>query len=669
MKTEESRTYLNHVTGLRAVAIFLVILFHMKSAWCPQGYYGVDVFLVISGYFLLRKPLVSAEPFRFGSFIKSKLLRLLPPLVCFVAVALGVACLLCPFFEVVSAFRSAFGALCGVSNIFADSSANDYFAADTRSDIFMHLWFMGVMFQAILLFGILFLIWEKAHWSVKRRVVSLMIVGGASLMCYLRFLAVDWGWLGASYLASTYYWTSARLWEFALGGLLNLVPGRLSQHRVVPFLAWGGLIALLTVCFVPMENGTHYLLFAVVCTSLLLIGAEKGKLNSLLSLTPFQWVGTVSFSLYLVHWPLISLTEYIFFAPLNPVRAIVVMVLTLCLGWLLYRYAEKPRFSVRMASAWYIPLLLICVIVPRYDTMPRFSWLPLPECDVLQVEAADSPLWRESEAFVLNRWGKKYSFEPLLQHLGAKEREASFVVLGDSHAKRWAYGLNRVAREQGWGGVYLNSYYHPFYGAAVKSSWAEDFHTSPEKCETLYRWLRCHKGIRFVIIGNLWSARYVDHRMWNGEEVTGEDVQQARTEELGEFCRRIQECGKKVILMADNPHVSCADTMRLVSWKARYGKYGWNDVAIPQTTREAFLREHEAEHKTLRQLESEGCCHVLWAGDKMFRNDVFTPLQDDRVLLSDGDHLTTDGSYWALQLILPELKNLLEQAEESPGQP
>ncbi|MCQ2365528.1 MAG: acyltransferase, partial [Akkermansia sp.] len=199
MSSTPSKTHLSHVVGLRALAIILVVLFHMKASWCPQGFFGVDMFLVISGYFLLAKPLRQAAAFQFLPFVKGKLLRLMPPLCVAIAAALVLVACLQPFGDLCTAAQAALGGLCGVSNILADSRAHDYFAVDTRTDPFMHLWYMGVMFQSLLLFGILFFCWEKAHCSRRCRILSLLFLGGASLALYLRFLPAAWGGAGGGW--------------------------------------------------------------------------------------------------------------------------------------------------------------------------------------------------------------------------------------------------------------------------------------------------------------------------------------------------------------------------------------------------------------------------------------------------------------------------------------
>ncbi|MCQ2365167.1 MAG: acyltransferase, partial [Akkermansia sp.] len=471
----------------------------------------------------------------------------------------------------------------------------------------------------------------------------------------------------AAWAGSTYYWTSSRLWEFALGGLLTLVPEHICHSRLVRGLAVLSLVVLVAGAFIPIPDSTHYLVPAALCAAFPLIGAKEGRLNTLLSLAPLRWVGTISFSLYLVHWPLISVAEYVFYAPLTWERAAAVMLLTLCLAYLLYYVAESRRWDGRRLTAGAVALLLACLLISRSAVLMRYlgapSWLHLQNVPTLQKEAADSPLWQETDEFVLNRWGRKFSFAPLLQHMGSTDAEACFVLLGDSHAQRWAYGLNLLAREQGWSGVYLNSYYHPFYGAVFDPPATPDFKNTPERCETLFRWLRHQQGLRWVIIGNYWCGRYIDHATWDGREVTGDAVDEARTAELREFCRKIRDCGKEVLILGDTPHVTGNDTMRLANWNARYGRYGLNQVSLPQVRREEFDREVRAPQASFRQLEQEGCCHVLLPGDNMFTNGVFTPLQDGQVLLEDSDHLTVEGSYWALQFVLPQLKSLLGAEE------
>lgn len=672
-----------HIALLRGVAILLVLLFHMNPAWCPQGYFGVDLFLVISGYLLIGKQLRSQEPFALGSFVAGRLRRLLPPMLLVCALAGGLAVLLLPQGERGSVFSEVTAALTFRSNVQLEARTANYFAADTRSMPLMHLWYLSVLMQMYLLFALLFAGWSWFRCSLRVRVGCLVVLALASLGVHLRWLLYVWGFAGEQYQASVYYWTSARLWEPVVGGLLAVLPAPRAAGRG-RFAACSALLLLLAVAFVPLPESTRWIPLAVLASLALVRYGASFTCRSLPGRV-LLWVGGISFSLYLVHWPLISFAEYLFYEPLTWGRACVVGLLSVLLGWGCCVLGE--RWLTRVLPWWMLIggwVLAACpgVVLMELPQVMRYlresctggvrdadEYHGFDNAAPLREEAPDSPLYQGTEEMQVNLWGLEKPSYGILQHLGLAHAPARFVVLGDSHAQRLSKGIHLVGRERGWSGVYLNTYLMPFYGEDYHERGHVDHTMTPRKYDLIESWLSQYPDIETVIVVQYWVARMVPHRLWNGQSVSQEDCLEARTAQLREFCRRMQRCGKQVVFTTPTPWLQVRDVGRLLRWSKRYSGLNPRAMEAARLTDNDYALRAQPVIRMLEQLQREGVCHVVHAETVLFSGGVFDCMQEGALMLEDSNHLSGAGAVKCVRSVAEELDAYCRALPPEPSQP
>ncbi len=211
----KSAPFRTDIQGLRALAVLAVVLFHLPAGIAPNGFVGVDVFFVISGYVITASTwrIESANPISFlSSFFRKRLARLIPALfVCLTLTELGLLILQPPGNAKLQAIQTGLFAFSGTSNLFLLEILNDYWFEGLRLNPFVHTWSLGVEFQFYFVFPFLFLAFLKifghrihpAIWTAPLIVIIIFSV-------YL-FLAAPIGSLKAFYLP--HY----RFWEFLLG--------------------------------------------------------------------------------------------------------------------------------------------------------------------------------------------------------------------------------------------------------------------------------------------------------------------------------------------------------------------------------------------------------------------------------------------------------------------
>ncbi|MBN7798848.1 acyltransferase family protein [Parahaliea mediterranea] len=308
--------YRADIDGLRAIAVLAVVVFHLGISQLSGGFVGVDVFFVISGYLItaIISDKISRDSFQLADFYGRRVRRLFPPLIATVAVTfIAAACILEPL-DFTTFGRSATAALFSVSNFVFLTEAGYW---DTASELkpLLHTWSLGVEEQFYLLWPALLLATLRGGRD-GRLTWLLIVVGTAS------FAACVW-WTGRDSLAA-FYLLPFRMFEFALGaavlplsrsaGIQRALSASSTRDRV--FAAGVLMIAWSAVAF---DNNTAFPGWVVAWPTLgsvliLLAGSGtggQGPIGAMVLCNPVSlWLGKVSYSLYLTHWPIVSLYRY-----------------------------------------------------------------------------------------------------------------------------------------------------------------------------------------------------------------------------------------------------------------------------------------------------------------------------------------------------------------------
>lgn len=297
------------------MAVLAVILNHLRAPLLPGGYLGVDIFFVISGYVitasLLHRTQQPAAPLELlGGFWVRRVRRLVPALVVCVLITGLLVCCVDPSPGV--SLRTGIASLFGVSNLYLHGLAQDYFAPASELNVFTHTWSLGVEEQFYLLYPLLFLASGCASRpgpAGRRRLALLLLpLGALSLLSFAL--------LHGPHHAAAHYLTSSRAWELIAGCLLALLPGasglRPSWLRrppaLVPALAALALVGLL---FVPPSQGLPATLAVVLLSTLLIASLRPGDpTHRFFSSRPLVAIGLLSYSLYLWHWSVLSLSRW-----------------------------------------------------------------------------------------------------------------------------------------------------------------------------------------------------------------------------------------------------------------------------------------------------------------------------------------------------------------------
>jgi peptidoglycan/LPS O-acetylase OafA/YrhL len=332
--------YRPDIDGLRGIAVLAVLLFHCGVPGFPGGYVGVDVFFVISGFLITGQLAGDIEAGRMsiGRFYDRRIRRIVPALfVTLVLTAVASAALLLPSYLVATS-KVLLAASASVSNIFLWRETGDYFASSAAFQPLLHTWSLSVEEQFYLFVPLLMMVCAR---PLRRRWVLLF-----APLCLASFaLSVH-----ATTTAPTanFYLLPTRAWEFGIGALVATTPLPVIAQRWAAEAATTGALALLLLPVFLFDDATPFpglnALWPCLGTAVLIHIGRTGRpaVIVLLGQRPCVAVGLISYSLYLVHWPIISLMRFRAVAPLDGAQIVGVLIASFVLATLMWRYVEQP---------------------------------------------------------------------------------------------------------------------------------------------------------------------------------------------------------------------------------------------------------------------------------------------------------------------------------------
>ncbi|MBS1888064.1 MAG: acyltransferase [Actinobacteria bacterium] len=664
-EAEAGRRFRPDIEGLRAVAIVAVLLCHAGVPFLAGGYVGVDVFFVISGFLITR--LLVGELDRSGTislrgFYARRAKRLLPlSAVLLAAVGVLSMLLLSPLRNTEVAGDIVSSALYVANWHFAAQSV-DYFAQGLEPSPVLHLWSLAIEEQFYLVWPGLMLL---ATWLWRRRgrpvrpvlwVVLALIFAGS-----LAYGIV----LTGEKPAFAYFSTFGRAWELGLGAALALLGAvRLPRLGAVA-LGWAGVAAIVyaSLAFTAQTSfpGTAALVPTLGAAALILSGTAlaasaggvtgvRAGAGGVLSLAPVRYVGRISYSWYLWHWPFIVFAAAIWGPRLSVVAGLAAVAASWVPTQLTHTLIEDP---VRRAPALRrlpnraIALGLACTVVAvgvgialgaAQTTVPtaKLSQVPgaaaLPEQPTPQETAValrPNPLKARADRGRSYYEGCMVGIEGTNSNkclYGDPHGERTLILFGDSHAMQYFPTVDELAENLHWRLIVLTKAECPPEEIEVRSM-VEDREYS--QCDVwrqsaLERIEQGGKSVTVLMSGDTEYTPYGPH----GEELKEDGAAAAMEAGYKRTLRRIQAAGPRTVVIRDNPTAS-GDVPSCVS------------EDIQHLARCAFRRHREWDREyDVRAAESTPNTHLVSFIADICPGEVCRAVIGNALTYRDKDHLT-----------------------------
>ncbi|MBB2487716.1 acyltransferase [Mitsuaria sp. WAJ17] len=635
------------IQALRGLAVAWVLLHHAQLPGIAGGYLGVDVFFVISGYLItgLVQRALLARRFSFRDFYARRARRLLPAAYVTLALTLLASPWLLNAREQLDLAAQARGALLFASN-WVLWQQSGYFQGAAELKPLLHFWSLSLEEQYYLLLPAL--LWlSPPRW--RRLVVGLLCL--ASLALCVRWLTRD------ANLA--FYALPSRAWELGLGSLVALHP---RPWPVPAALRTGSAIALLVLPLLDLPGWPHPgpLALCVCLATALLVQHPAGPEAAPRGLRPLVWLGDRSYSLYLVHWPLMAAVHNAWVGtgkespPELTAWRLAALGAALPLAWLLHRFVELPgKARLRGRPAW-VALVLGSLSLALLPGLSQ-RWVQAPEGHDF------ARLTRPNYGFsALCDAERPYAPRPECQQ-GAQPR---WMVWGDSYAMHLVPGLAHHLEAQGAPGLIqaTKSSCGPFPGlgpykpeaapgATFAPRWVAQCHAFNA---AVLEWLAGHPEVRTVLLSSL-LTQYLDRRQYSPRRLTPQGLlseqpldeaglHQALLDDLRRTVQRLRAMGRQVMLVAPPPRAgfnvpACLERRALGRWTLGATLDCRIDGAHRDASDEAvqsWLQQAGAVLPVLRfepLLCRDGRCDVMRGGVMLYR---------------DQGHLSEAGSVWLL---------------------
>jgi peptidoglycan/LPS O-acetylase OafA/YrhL len=592
------------IQGLRAVAVLLVVAYHLYPNRISGGYVGVDVFFVLSGYLItshLYREAATTSRLSLTRFWARRIRRLLPASLLVLVFSTLLTWLWVPSTLWDQTLRQLVASALYVQNWALASDAVDYSAAGNAPTLVQHYWSLSVEEQLYLVWPVLVLAVlvatrGRGEGVLRRRLLAVVaVVAVASFVYSVTATSTD--------AARAYFVTPTRAWEFGAGALLALAGSHLawgSGRRAV--LGWVGLGAIVGSGLTYTDSTPFPGWVAAVpvlgTVAVIAAGTAGGPLSAArwLALRPMTFVGDISYSVYLWHWPLIVVAPYVTGHDLRTRDKAAILVVTILVSWACTRWVEDPlRTSpllVRVPRNAYLGAVVGMAVVVgvvgllRADLDRSVRESRAAAADVVDgaltgAEPCIGPAALDAEHRRRHRCGSVAGRDGLLVEPAAVARQnrqeiaypgcesdlnraelltcdlgtttdprGTLAVAGDSHATHWFGALDRLGKDNRWRVRTYTRASCPFTDAR---------RTLPE--EPAHRYRLCRKGnaeierrlladrsIELVLV-SAFSSAYG----WEADGEVGSD--DPAEEGFRSLWRRLTAAGKQVVVIRDVPAV------------------------------------------------------------------------------------------------------------------
>jgi peptidoglycan/LPS O-acetylase OafA/YrhL len=638
------------IDGLRAAAVLPVVLYHAGVPGVSGGFAGVDIFFVISGYLITQMIASDLQAGRFSlmNFYARRVRRIVPALLAMLVAVTAAALIFFTGPELGSyGVALASAALFGANVYFWRTQ--DYFTAEPEPSPLLHTWSLAVEEQFYILWPLALMLLFALGWrKAMPWLTALGVVAGIALAIVLVRINPQF----------SFYMLPARAWELLLGAVLvmGLVPPltRALYREIAAALGLAMVLASIVVLNNGMEVPGPWLLLPCLGAALLLHAGASGETiaGRALSWRPIVWIGLISYSLYLWHWPLLVLPQLILARDLAAHETSAAIVLSIAAAALSWRYVEQPfrKASVQLPAAQtrFVmggggALALMAAVGVALGHL-----LPASKIEGA-VRTAEAQTFTQKCLINENSSGGASELPPLEPCLsGANPAKAPEVVLwGDSHANHlqpalaaWANSNGLTVRQM------AKALCPPVLGAAPFTPPSNRRADCAAFNTQALEWIKATPSVRTVILAARWpiyvGASYPRHGvtpiLFKDEIPTSDQAaREVLTASLAGMIKELTARGIKVVVIGALPDfyqsgAKCVERARTFGWpENRCAADAW-------TTNERLAPVDQAIRAAL------GSAALIETRDLFCTSFRCEPVKDGLLQFRDDNHVTPDGA-------------------------
>ena len=363
----------SEIDVLRAISVLCVIIFHFDKNIFPLGYLGVDIFFVISGYLITKNILTNYRDnkFKFSTFYLNRIRRILPALLFVLITCLTVSIFILLTSDLNRFLESLLTSLGFFSNIYFWITGG-YFSTSDELKPLLHLWSLSVEEQFYLFFPLFLIFIFKLFKNIKIQLFFIFLISVISFFINLVFIY-------KGHFDPIFFLFPARIWQFGLGAFFAFLPSLRIKN------IYFDSIYLITSFLLIFFNFAKTLVFlpqaTLMCVGTAMILYKSKNINNylfnILNSKILIFIGLISYSLYLWHWPIISYLKYISIGNLTNTYIFLGILLTFFLSFLSWKFIEQPfiqKYSTKKVLVFvifsYVTLLSLSSFIITNKNFP-----------------------------------------------------------------------------------------------------------------------------------------------------------------------------------------------------------------------------------------------------------------------------------------------------------
>ena len=655
------------VDGLRALAVLAIFGFHLGLAASPGGFVGVDVFFVISGFVITRGLLLDIELQRLqlAHFYVRRARRILPALIVTLLAALIAGCIILSPTETREFAGSALASLGSAANIFFHDRTN-YFADAAHYRPLLHTWSLSLEEQFYLLFPLLL-----GVLVVRAGMRPAWVVTGAVLLSFLWCVVA-----GLFRARHAFYMPMARFWEIGVGALIACAEARrisLPQPALLAGLGLAGIGA--SVLWLDGPETSVWMMAVPVAAAAAVIfsgSCGRGPVYGLLANGAVVAIGRLSYSVYLVHWPVIVFWRMCVARPLNHAEQVVILAAVLLAALLLWRFVEQPLRSggglpnapalKAIAAGCAAVVALGLLLHSDRASLWRLSSPAQASLSQLRTATKSRPACYRDAGWLENApAGRKACRWSTPTATGS-----DLVIWGDSHAGALAPELaERLLQAGGIRSGLLLSRPHcpPLQGVILQGS-KVDPDCAAYVAAVLAAVAR-HKP-KLVVVVARWALISSELRSPGDGSEPGRILEAASGrrislgEALGHTLGQLRRHTEHVVVIGPVPEIEYNVPATLVRSLRGLSR-------LPPVWRHDFERRQSLVLAALGEIEAAGQATVLYPHTALCEGKTCAVADGVRPLYSDDDHLSPFGAERVARALAPRLLTLLASPVGAAG--
>lgn len=643
--------YRADIDGLRAVAVLPVIFYHAGIPPFSGGFAGVDVFFVISGFLIcsiIRSELLAGN-FSILRFYERRFRRILPALFAMLVPVSALAYFVLLPIDLADFGRSVIATSFFSSNIYF-MLTTDYFSGGSDLKLLLHTWSLAVEEQFYIVMPLVLLMLFKLNPKYIILFILVASVASFAACIYVTFSEPD----------IAFYFPATRAWELGAGAAIAYAPVFKWQKGVAELVGATGVIligcSMLFLTSGPDFPGFQAALPVIGAVLVIWSGCQPNETFAarILSLKPVVFVGRISYSLYLWHWPVLVFASYCLVGKIGVEVAWLCLLASFALATASFFLVETPvrrsrwlgnRREVFAFSA----IVLSSAFVAGYALTLNGGWQSRVDERVRSLESASFDYNPERRMCHGSGDGKSGPTpEDIVKDgpckIGNSEKPASFILMGDSHAETLRTPLSVVAEETesaGFVGTYTGC--PPASGGrADKGAW----HRCADFNSAMRDFVLASHTIKTIFLAGFWQT-YLD------EEIKQDGLTDPRESKLAfallQTIREYQVIGARVVLVDQVP----TPGFNVPSAAAR--RLQFNSTAVLEMSRVEYDRRYQFANSMIEYLGRETSAVVLSPADVLCASGTCIIEQDGHAAYSDDDHLSRAGSSLLSPLFEPLL--------------